>query len=87
MLFPRCSPRLLCTVVDEISQFASSRGMGLDPKKCKEMIISFLIYTLPSDNAVYVSGLPFERVSSFKVKTVNLSKCLFCMFYCMYFAF
>ena len=41
-IVPRCSPSLLCTVVDEISQFASCRGMELNSKKCKEMIIPFL---------------------------------------------
>ena len=44
-IVPRCSPSLLCllcTVVDEISQFASCRGMELNSKKCKEMMISFL---------------------------------------------
>ena len=51
----RCSPSLMCTVVDEISQFASSRGMELNPKKCKEMIISFLKYSLASDNMIYVT--------------------------------
>ena len=45
-IVPRCSPSLKCTVVDEISQFASSRGMEFNPKKCKEMIISFLKVTL-----------------------------------------
>ena len=68
-IVPRCSPSLMCTVVDEISQFASSRGMELiNPKKCKEIIIlSFLKYSLASDNTIYVSGLPVERVSSFKL--------------------
>ena len=41
--------------------------MELNPKKCKEMIISFLKYSLSSDNTIYVSGLPVEHVSSFKL--------------------
>ena len=69
----RCSPSLLCTVVDEIFQFASSRVMELNPKKCKEMIISFLKYSLPSNNTIYVSGLPVERVSSFKLLGLLIS--------------
>ena len=72
-IVPRCSPSLMCTVVDEISQFASSRGMELNPKKCKEMIISFLKYSLASDNTIYVSGLPVERVSSFKLLGLLIS--------------
>ena len=69
-IVPRCLSSLLCTVVDDISQFASSRGMELNPKKCKEMIRSDLKYSLPSDNTIYVSGLPVERVSSFKLYLV-----------------
>ena len=72
-IVPRCSPSLMCTVFDEISQFASSRGMELNPKKCKEMIISFLKYSLASDNIIYVSGLPVERVSSFKLLGLLIS--------------
>ena len=45
-IIPRGSPSILPIVVDEISNFASRRGMQLNPKKCKEMIISFLKYNL-----------------------------------------
>ncbi len=48
-------------------------GMELNPKKCKEMVISFLKYSLPSDNAIYVSGLPVERVTSFKLLGLMIS--------------
>ena len=47
--------------------------MELNPKKCKEMVISFLKYSLPSDNAIYVSGLPVERVTSFKLLGLMIS--------------
>ena len=33
---------ILPIVVNEISQFASERGMEHNPIKCKEMIITFL---------------------------------------------
>jgi hypothetical protein len=46
-IVPRCSPSLLHNAVDEIAKFASTRGMELNPKKCKEMVISFLKYSLP----------------------------------------
>ena len=36
-IIPRCSPSLLPIVVNEISDIAVSRGMKLNPKKCKEM--------------------------------------------------
>ncbi len=41
-IIPRCSPSLLPIFVNEISTFASNRGMELNHKKCKEMVISFL---------------------------------------------
>ena len=47
--------------------------MELNPKKCKKMVISFLKYSLPSDNAIYVLGLPVERVTSFKLLGLMIS--------------
>ena len=48
-IIPRDSPSILPMVVDEISNFASIRGMhAANPKKCKEMIISFLKHNLLS---------------------------------------
>jgi hypothetical protein len=66
-IVPRCSPSILHAVVDEIFNFASSRGMELNPKKCKEMVIAFLKYSLQCDNVIHISGVPVERVSSFKL--------------------
>ena len=43
-IIPRCSPSLMPMVVDKMFDFAQSRGMMLNPKKCKEMIVSFLKY-------------------------------------------
>ena len=39
---PRCSPSYLQILVNEINEFATCRGMRLNPKKCKEMEINFL---------------------------------------------
>jgi hypothetical protein len=47
-IIPRCSPSLLPTIVNESLDFAVSRGMKLNPKKCKEMIVSFFKYDLQS---------------------------------------
>ena len=41
---PRLSPSYLNFTVSDIYSFASSRGMVLNGKKCKEMCISFLQY-------------------------------------------
>ena len=37
-IIPRGSPSILPLVVDEISSFASIRGMQLNPRKCKEIL-------------------------------------------------
>ncbi|CAB4038353.1 RNA-directed DNA polymerase from mobile element jockey, partial [Paramuricea clavata] len=66
-IVPRSSPSVLHVVVDEIFNFASNRGMELNPKKCKEMVISFLEYSLQCDNVIHISGVPIELVSSFKL--------------------
>ena len=71
-IVPRCSPGLLPILVNDVSQYASSTGMKLNSKKCKEMIISFLQYHLPLDNAIYIDGSPVQSVSSFKLLGVLL---------------
>ena len=71
-IVPRCSPSLLPILVNDVSQYASSRGMKLNSKQCKEMIISFLQYHLPLDNAIYIDGSPVQSVSSFKLLGVLL---------------
>ena len=63
----RCSPSLLPLVVDEINTFASSRGTDLNPKKCKEMLISFLKYNIANINLIYTFGSFIVTVSSFKI--------------------
>ena len=47
--------------------------MELNHKKCKEMVISFLKYDVARLNPIYVSGLPAQSVSSFKLLGVTLS--------------
>ena len=69
---PRCSPSLLPILVNEIAHFASSRGMELNCKKCKEMVISFLQYRLPQEYPIYIDGVLVHTVSSFKLLGVML---------------
>ena len=38
----------------------SNRGMELNHKKCKEMVISFLKYDIARLNPIYVSGFPVQ---------------------------
>ena len=47
--------------------------MELNPKKCKEMIITFLKYNHTCFSPIYISGVPVELVSSFKLLGVHLS--------------
>ena len=72
-IVPRCSPSLMPILVSEMSQFASNRGMKLNGKKCKEMLISFLQYRLPYDSPIYIDGKQVESVSSFKLLGVMLN--------------
>jgi hypothetical protein len=71
---PRFSPSLMPLVVNEISDYASERGMELNYKKCKQMLINFLKYKGSDDeNPIYVAGKPVETVSSFKLLGVWIS--------------
>ncbi len=70
-IVPRCSPSLIPILVNDVSQYASSRGMKLNSKKCK-MIISFHQYHLPLDNAIYIDSEPVQTVSPFKLLGVLL---------------
>ena len=73
-IVPRCSPSIMPLIDDEISNFSSSRGMELNPRKCKEMIINFLQYRIPCDQPMFVNGQRVERVRSFKLIGVYLSE-------------
>ena len=73
-IIPRFSPSLMPLVVNEISDYASERGMELNYKKCKQMFINFLKYKGSDDeNPIYVVGKPVETVSSFKLLGVWIS--------------
>ena len=73
-IIPRFSPSLMPLVVNEISDYASERGMELNYKKCKQMLINFLKYKGSDDeNPIYVAGKPVETGSSFKLLGVWIS--------------
>ena len=73
-IVPRYSPSLMPLVVNDISAFASQRGMKLNHKKCKQMLINFLKYKAFDENQIFVDGNPVETVSSFKLLGVWISK-------------
>ena len=60
--------------MDKIFDFAVSRGMKLNPKKCKEMMISFLQYDLQPIHPIHISGTLVERVSCYKLLGVIVSQ-------------
>ena len=63
-IIPRGSPSRLPLLIDEISNFASIRGMQLNPKKCKEMIIFFLEHNHSCFAPIFILGLSIEVVST-----------------------
>ena len=65
-VIPRCSPSFLPIVVNQISDFANERGMVLNPKKCKEIITTFLKYK-HSENDIFIGDDLVETVNSFKL--------------------
>ena len=71
-VIPRCSPSFLPIVVNQISDFANERGMVLNPKKCKEMITTFLKYR-HSENDIFIGDDLAETVNSFKLLGVWLT--------------
>jgi hypothetical protein len=57
-----------------LTHYAVSRGMKLNPKKCKEMVASFLKYDLQCIDSIYISGSPVERVCCYKLLGVIISQ-------------
>ena len=70
---PRLSPSYLNFTVSDIYSFASSRGMVLNGKKCKEMCISFLQYCPFPPAPLLVGSSLIEKVSCYKLLGVHLS--------------
>ena len=70
---PRLSPSYLNFTVSDIYSFASSRGMVLNGKKCKEMCISFLRYCPFPPAPLMVGSSLIEKVSCYKLLGVHMS--------------
>ena len=69
---PRLSPSYLNFTVLEIYPFASSRGIVLNSKKCKEMRISFLQYCPFPPAPLLVGSSLIEKVFCYKLLEVHL---------------
>ena len=55
---PRCSTSYLQFAVNDIRSFASRKGMRLNPKKCRELVINFMQYLLASPGMLDIGGSP-----------------------------
>ena len=65
-IIPRCSPSYLQFIVEDISEFASSWGMRLNPKKCKELEINFLKYQPVSLQPLRLGGTTVQCEKHYK---------------------
>ena len=72
-IIPRCSPSYLPFTVPDIYTYASLRGMKLNSKKCKEMIINFMQYSQFPPAPLTVGGSDIERVETYKLLGVYIS--------------
>ena len=59
--------------VSDIYTYASLRGMKLNSKKCKEMIINFMQYSPFPPAPLTVGGSVIERVVTYKLLGVYIS--------------
>ena len=73
-IIPRCSPSYLPFTVSDIYTYASLRGMKLNSKKCKEMIINFMQYSPFPPAPLTVGGSVIERVLTYKLLGVYISE-------------
>ena len=70
----RCSPSYLPFTVSDIYTYASLRGMKLNLKKFKEMIINFMQYSPSPPVPLTVGGSVIERVLTYKLLGVYISE-------------
>ena len=56
-----------------VRSFASGKGMRLNPKKCRELVINFLQYLPASPGMLHIDGSPVRRVETYKILGVHLS--------------
>ena len=72
-VIPRCSPGYLPHVASDICHIASERGMRLNPKKCRELIINFLQFQPAPVSELQLMGSAIKRVNSYKILGVHVS--------------
>ena len=72
-MVPRCSTSYLQFALNDIRSFASSKGMRLHPKKCRELVINFMQYLPASPGMLDIGGSPVRRVETCKILGLYLS--------------
>ena len=72
-IIPRCSPSYLPCIADHICQFATERGMRLNPKKCREMVINFLQFQPTQLGPLQLMGSVVKRVNSYKILGIHVT--------------
>ena len=72
-IIPRCSPSYLPCMADHICQFATERGMRLNPKKCREMVINFLQFQPTQLGPLQLMGSVVKRVNSYKILGIHVT--------------
>ena len=72
-IIPRCSPSYLPCMADHICQFATQRGMRLNPKKCREMVINFLQFQPTQLGPLQLMGSVVKRVNSYKILGIHVT--------------
>ena len=73
-IVPRNSPSVLNFIVQDINQYAVTNNMTLNPSKCKEMSVDFLQYNSCVLRPIVVGNAIVERVASFKLLGVYISR-------------
>ena len=69
----RNSPSVLNFIVQDISQYAVTNNMTLNPCKCKEMSVDFLQYNSCVLRLIVLGNAIVERVASFKLTYIAQS--------------
>ena len=73
-IIPRNSPSYLPIIAADINHYAQARNMRLNAKKCKEMMISYLEYNSLTFQPLFLNGSLIERVDTYKLLGVHISK-------------
>ena len=60
-------------MADHICQFATERGMRLNPKKCQEMLINVLQYQPMLLGPLQFMGSVVKRVNSYKILGIHVT--------------